>query len=220
MSSPNAKPRYSAWDRVSIWLHRRTSHGMRVAVLARTLAPHVAEGSSLLDLGCGDMSLATALARGRGLRRCVGADIWPARQPPPEGLEYAQVEILGPLPWGASEFDTVLLVDALHHAAVPERLLSEALRVGRRVLVKDHLEYGPFSRTLLRMLDYLGNHAYGVPTPGRHFRPGDFEALAARLAPTRPLQLWVGVDIYGHLPLSRWLLPARLHFVAEIGAGA
>jgi len=219
LSSPNAKQRYSPWDRFSIWLHRRASHGRRVAVLARTLAPRLAEGSSLLDLGCGDMSLAAALASRRGLGRCVGADIWPARQTPPGELEYTQIESRGPLPWRTGEFDTVLLVDTLHHAAVPEGLLSEAVRVGHRVLVKDHLEYGLFSRSVLRLLDYLGNHAYGVPTPGRHFRPGDFEALAARLAPGRPLQLWVGVDIYGHLPLARWLLPARLHFVAEIGPG-
>jgi len=218
VSSPNARRSYSAWDRARIWLHRRASHRHRIALLAEVLGHHVAPGGTLLDLGCGDLRLAAALAAERHLTRCVGADVWPQREAPPPGTEYRSIDPDRALPWADGEFETVLLVDALHHADDHERLFREALRVGRQVLVKDHLEYGLVSHGLLRLLDYLGNDPYGVSVPGRYLRPGEFEALASRLAPGRPTHVRVGVDIYARGPLLLRLLPARLHFVAVVGS--
>ena len=216
MSSPNAKESHSAWDRIRIAFHRRTSHYHRIDVLTQALAPHVGRGATLLDLGCGDLRLAAALHRERELARCVGADIWPLRVAPPAGLEYRQIENNAALPWGDDAFDVVTLVDTLHHSVDADALLREALRVGRRVLIKDHFEYGRISRGLLQFLDYLGNRAYGVPTPGHYFTPASFDQLVHAAAPGWRAEVTLGIDLYGHLPLGRWLLPPRLHFVATL----
>jgi SAM-dependent methyltransferase len=183
VSSPNAKEHHSGWDRVRIGFHRRASHHHRIDVLVRALAPHVTAGGTLLDLGCGDLRVAEGLRRERGLARCVGADIWQPRVTPPAGLEYRQIESGAALPWDDGAFDVVTLVDTLHHSTDAEGLLREALRVGRRVLVKDHFEYGRASPTLLQVLDYLGNHAYGVPIPGRYFTRASFDRLVHDVAP-------------------------------------
>jgi SAM-dependent methyltransferase len=56
------------------------------------------------------------------------------------------------IPHADGEFDVALLCDVLHHA--PEdaaELLAEAGRVAKHVLVKDHFEYGTYSRTMLRL---------------------------------------------------------------------
>lgn len=220
MSSPNAKASYTLWDRARIALHRRASHQHRVEVLLGTLAPRVPLGGSLLDVGCGDLRLAAGLKRERGLQRCVGADIWPLRQPPPEGLEYRQIASGAALPFGGAEFDAVTLVDTLHHAEEPGHLLREALRVGRRVLVKDHFEHGRVSRALLQLLDYLGNRAYGVPIPGRYFTPGSFATLVEQAGgPDLHCEVAAGLDLYAHIPLASLVLRPNLHFVACLEHG-
>ncbi len=214
MSSPRAKPSYTRADRALIALHQAASHGRRVKLLIDALGAHVPHGATLLDLGCGDLGIAAGLRRTRTLARCVGADVWPARTAAPEGCEYHEIALAGRLPWDTRAFDVVLLVDVLHHAEQPEALLCEALRVGARVLVKDHFEYGWPSRTLLKLLDWLGNRAYGVPVPGRYFTPARFDALVALSGACARID--VGLDLYGHWPLIRLLVPPRLHFVARL----
>lgn len=213
MSSPNAKASYSLLDRALIWFHRRASHGRRVRTLTDALAPRVPAGATLLDLGCGDLSLAAGLREARRLTRCVGADIWPLRSATPKGCEYLEIRP-GPLPFGDKSFDVVLLVDTLHHCDDAGGVLGEALRVGRKVLLKDHFEYGPWSRWVLQALDFVGNYAYGVPVPDRYFTRKSFRALADRLGAR--CRVDVGVDLYDHLSIMARLAPPELHFIAEL----
>jgi SAM-dependent methyltransferase len=216
MSSPNARASYSFHDQLLIRLHRKASHSHRIDCLIEALAPRLPLGASVLDLGCGDMSLLAGLAARRRLRRSVGADIWAPRVAPPPGCEYVQIQPGKALPWSGREFDVVLLVDTLHHTAAPDHVLREALSAGAMVLVKDHLEYDHWTRTLLRLMDFLGNFGYGVSVPRRYFTQKSFAALVARIAPDRRCRLDVGLDLYDHLPLARTVLSPKLHFIAEL----
>ncbi len=214
MSSPNARERPTRAQRALIGFHQRAAHGRRVRLLVEALRPRVPSRSSLLDLGCGDLRIAAGLREACGLRRCVGADVWPARVSPPPGCEYRALDLAKPLPWRAAEFDVVLLIDVLHHAREPAELLREALRVGGVVLVKDHYEYGRGSRLVLRLLDWLGNRAYGVPVPGRYFTPATFDALLLEVSAQAEID--VGLDLYGHIPFGRLVAPPELHFIARL----
>jgi SAM-dependent methyltransferase len=216
MSSPNAKASYSLWDRLLIRFHQRASHNHRIGRLLEALAPRIPEGARILDLGCGDMKLLAGLAASRRLGRCVGADIWAPRVAPPAGCEYTQIYPGRPLPWTGREFDVVLLIDTLHHADDPGHLLREAFAAGATVLVKDHLEYGTWSRTLLRLMDYVGNYGYGVSVPRRYFTQRTFTDLVARTAPERRCRMDIGLDLYRHLPVVRTVLSPKLHFIAEL----
>ena len=216
MSSPNARASYSLADRLLIRLHQRASHSHRIARLIAALAPRIPVGARVLDLGCGDMTLLAGLSARRRLSRCVGADIWQLRVQPPPGCDYVRTEPGKPLPWTSRDFDVVLLVDTLHHAEAPERLLEQALAAGGTVVVKDHLEYGPWSRTLLRLMDFVGNYGYGVSVPRRYFTHRSFTDLVARVAPDRRCRMDVGLDLYDHLPVARSILSPKLHFIAEL----
>jgi len=216
MSSPNARATYSLADRLLIRLHQRTSHGHRIRRLIDALAPRIPVGARVLDLGCGDMTLLAGLATQRRPSRCVGADIWQLRVQPPAGCDYVRIEPGQPLPWTHRDFDVVLLVDTLHHAQTPGQLLQQASAAGDTVLVKDHLEYGPWSRTLLRLMDFVGNYGYGVSVPRRYFTQRSFTDLVARVAPHRRCRMDVGLDLYDHLPVARTILSPKLHFIAEL----
>ncbi len=184
--------------------------------LEAALAPWIAEGGTLLDLGCGDLRLGDGLRRARRLRRYVGADIWPARTAPPAGCEYVPIDSTGRFPWSDRTFDTVLLVDVLHHCDDPGWTLAEGLRVASRAVIKDHFEYGSGTRTLLRLLDYLGNRPYGVSVPRRYFTPESFKTLCGRVRPAVQARVEVGVRLYDHIPLVGRFLPARVHFIASL----
>ena len=216
MSSPNAKTTYDPLSKLLIWFHQRASHGRRVRQLVQALAARIPVGARVLDLGCGDMSLLKGLAEARGLSRCVGADIWPLQVPPPPGCEYVQIEPGKPFPWAMKDFDVVLLIDTLHHAGDQDHLLREAVRTGAKVLVKDHFEYGPWSRVMLRLMDFVGNYGYGVPLPDRYFTRRRFHSLVEENAPETRCQVDVGLSLYDHLPLVRHILQRKWHFIAEI----
>jgi hypothetical protein len=124
-------------------LHRRLSGDSGVNLLAKRMAMHieslVPQGRAhCLDVACGDMTLAEEIHERvpRTIWRCI--DSW-------EGQT---------IPHADQEFDVALVCDLLHDA--PEnaaRLLAEASRVARHVLVKDHFEQGP--RALLRVKDLV-----------------------------------------------------------------
>ena len=103
-----------------------------LAVIAR----HVAPGSRVLDVGCGDGALMAALRTqgcdvrgieidGSQVERCVA-----------QGLSVVQGDAdrdLAFYPEGG--FDVAILSQTLQTAARPDRMLDELLRVGRRAFV-------------------------------------------------------------------------------------
>jgi len=68
------------------------------------------------------------------------------------------------IPYGEKTYDVVILADVLHHADEPERLMSECIRVSKRLLIiKDHQVKGLFARQRLALLDWIANAPFGVP---------------------------------------------------------
>ncbi len=221
MSSPIAKARKSSVDRALIALHQSLSHGHRIETLARELAVRIrqipqhipCEALRVLDVGCGDMRLADALAPQleRAEFRCVDVHPCPSELAAcePRWQRYAQFGG-GTLPFDAGSFDVVLFCDVLHHVPAKLRrdLLASAGRVGHTVLIKEHFEYGWWSRQTLRAMDFVGNFGYGVSVPERYFDRAALEQLCTNAG----LQIEcidVGLRLYDHLPMLRKVLSPR-----------
>jgi SAM-dependent methyltransferase len=144
---------------ISRW-HRATVHGRRTRVLAEMLAPQIPPGASVLDIGCGDGTIASLIAQLRpdisiqGVEFLVRPECKIACQPF-DGVS---------LPFTDRSFDVCQFVDVLHHTKDVRILLREAARVTRTfVLIKDHLSDQFLAGATLRVMDWVANRPYGVP---------------------------------------------------------
>ena len=223
MSSPIALDRKGAPKKALVGLHRTLSHSHRVGVLARriamrieTLVPH--GPTKCLDVGCGDMTIAEAIHDHTPRTEWTCIDVHPLPPGLDEHTRWKKYRAFDgqTIPYGDQEFDIAVLCDVLHHTpATAGRLLAEAARVARHVIVKDHFEYGAYSRSMLRLMDFLGNWGYGISVPERYFTREGFVQLAAQhgLVIT---SLDCGLDLYEHLPVVRTVLRPDWHFTAVL----
>jgi SAM-dependent methyltransferase len=159
---------------VTEWVHGRVIHPARVRNLARGLGELLSPGSSLLDVGCGDGSLAVLLREQCRLADVEGVDVFVRDEVaiPARAFDGRQ------MPWPDKSWDYVMAVDVLHHADDQRALFSEMLRVARRaVLLKDHLCENALDRWLLLKMDGVGNDRHGVAVPGKYLSRMQWQKL-------------------------------------------
>jgi SAM-dependent methyltransferase len=131
------------------------------------------------------------LASMAGASRVVGVDV--------KVREHTHIDVQPydghNLPFPDASFDAVTIVDVLHHCDDAQRVLDEAVRVAKTmVVIKDHFAFGPVTRRILYLMDVVGNEKFGVPSPGTYFGPTDWVRMAdhakARIAAIEwPLRL-------------------------------
>jgi SAM-dependent methyltransferase len=139
--------------------HTRLVAPRRVRVLAEIIRKLIPDNATLLDLGAGDGLLAWQLLEARSDLSLRALDVVPRPAPHVQVQLYDGVRI----PAQDASVDYALLVDVLHHADDPYRLLREAARVSRRgVVIKDHLAENAWDDATLRLMDWVGNAGHGV----------------------------------------------------------
>jgi SAM-dependent methyltransferase len=140
--------------------HHALVFGRRARVLANALAPLIpAEARSVLDIGCGDGTIASRIAERRPELAIEGVEVIPrpSCRVPCRAFDGTK------LPFADESFDVCLFVDVLHHTTDVTQLLREAARVARTcVVLKDHLSESSFDHATLRAMDWVGNRPYGV----------------------------------------------------------
>lgn len=145
--------------------HGRAVFGRRVRVLSEFLADKIPPGASVLDIGCGDGTIASLITRQNPTVSIRGIEFAPR---PTCLIECAPFNG-STIPYPNASFDVCMFVDVLHHASDAQgitRLLSEACRVSRRfVLIKDHLSENRFDHKTLQLMDWVGNRPHGVVLP-------------------------------------------------------
>lgn len=168
----------------------------------------------LLDFGCGNMAIGEALDRASCVRLEACTDIYepPASSDPQKWSKYRQVKG-DVLPFEDNAFDASMANDVLHHAGMERAvlILRELARCSTYIVIKDHFEYGPASRQLLRLADWYGNWAYDVNVPDRYFDTAAW-AQTVSAAGLKEVRRTVGVTI--HTGLFGLILPSRLHFIS------
>jgi SAM-dependent methyltransferase len=191
--------------------HRALVFGRRARVLADALAPLIpAEVRSVLDIGCGDGTIAGLLAEHRPDLAIEGVEVIPrpSCRIPCRAFDGAQ------LPFPDRSFDVCLFVDVLHHTTDVTQLLREAARVSRsHVVLKDHLSESSFDDAILRGMDWVGNRPHGVTLTYNYqsFHQWQQHFAACGL---RATQISTALPLYP-FPFSQ-LFGRKLHFVAQL----
>lgn len=171
--------------------HHRRVHVPRVDRVARALAAQIGHARSLLDVGCGDGTVARQIGDAVGAERVAGVDVKVRPQVAVEVTAYDGLH----LPFADGAFDVVVISDVLHHCEDPHAVLREALRVAKdAVAVKDHFCFGPISEKILLWMDQVGNAAPGVHVRGTYWTPAEWvemvNAAGGRIAKLEwPLQI-------------------------------
>jgi SAM-dependent methyltransferase len=154
--------------------HGRVVFGRRVRVLAEQLSTKIPEGSAVLDIGCGDGTIASAIMKHQPTLRIKGLEfaLRPSCQIPCTPFDGARI------PHPSESFDVCMFVDVLHHAQNIPVLLAEASRVSRRyVLIKDHLSENQLDFRTLQVMDWVGNRPHGVVLPYAYKSRREWNAL-------------------------------------------
>lgn len=149
------------WSWISRW-HHAIVHQRRTRVLAEILAPQIPSGGSVLDIGCGDGTVASLIAELRPDISIRGVEflVRPGCKITCDSFDGVR------LPFPDDTFDVCMFVDVLHHTKDVRVLLREAVRVSRTfVLIKDHLNHQFLAGATLHLMDWLGNRPYAVPLP-------------------------------------------------------
>ncbi len=182
--------------------------GRRVRVLADNLSGLIPRGARVLDIGCGDGAVGGAIATRRPDISLMGVEVLIRPQTripatPFDGLT---------LPFPDRAIEVALLVDVVHHASDPRRLLVEAARVATTaVIVKDHYLRGLFARPTLAFMDRVGNARHGVATPFHYWTPEQWhDAFRLMNATVRAERTHLGL----YPPPARWIFERSMHFVA------
>jgi SAM-dependent methyltransferase len=143
-------------------LHGGLIFDRRTRVLAEALTGLLPRDARVLDVGCGDGTIA-------GLCRTIRPDLHV------EGIDVLvrpnTVIPVRPfdgktLPFPDRSWDVVTFIDVLHHTEDPRDLLREAARVARQyVIIKDHRSETRLDHLTLSAMDWIGNAPHGVVLP-------------------------------------------------------
>lgn len=172
----------------------------REARLLRVLTPWITPGSLMLDVGAGSGLLAQALCDAVAVRPTLVDVVANNRTPLPFVL-YDGAR----LPFRDLSFDVALIAFVLHHASDPDQVLTEARRVGRRLVILEDTYRSTVERTAASWIDWIQNRGQGVaPAWGRFTPDGWMEFFTRYGRPVHTEEIppkWLGVfrDSIRHL---------------------
>jgi len=191
--------------------HRALVFGRRARVLADAVAPLIpADARTVLDIGCGDGTIAGLLSERRPDLAIEGVEVIPrpSCRIPCRAFDGSQ------LPFADRSFDACLFVDVLHHTTDVTQLLREAARVSRScVVLKDHLSESSFDHATLQAMDWVGNRPHGVTLTYNYQSLSQWRKHFASCG-LRATQLSTALPLYP-FPFSL-LFGRKLHFVVQL----
>ena len=189
-------------------VHGKLVHKRRVAVLAERLAAMLPTSTTLLDVGCGDGTIADLISQKVSGLAVTGVEYAPRSSCviPCTGFDGAH------LPFPDKSFDGCMFVDVLHHSRDPLSILRDASRVCRDfILIKDHVAENALDHFTLRLMDWVGNRPHGVVLPYAYLSERQWETLYGDVGLTEQ-KVDRAIPLYP-APFS-FIFGRKLHFVS------
>jgi len=189
-------------------LHDRLVSSRRVRVLAHDVAEMLPFGARVLDIGCGDGHIDSVISEARPDIVIEGIDVLvrPRAKIPVTFFDGATI------PFPSASFDVAMMIDVLHHTSEPRILLREAGRVASALVIKDHFREGPFAKTTLRVMDWVGNASHGVALPYNYWSKSEWQNAFYEIGMVNKTE--VIPKLYSR-PFC-WIFGRQLHFLAKL----
>ena len=163
------------------FLHRDLIFETRISVLAKVISTFIVSGGRGLDVGCGDGTLALLIQESCPDVSFEGVDVL---ERPNVSIPFTSYDG-SRLPFDDNKFDWIIIVDVLHHTDDPLNVLSECLRVCKRmVIIKDHVYRNIFQRALLIFMDWVGNRGHEVRLPYNYLKREEWRSIFSELNAT------------------------------------
>ena len=164
----------------------------------------------ILDFGCGSMNISKKLNKYSFVKKVVGTDIFDFKLKSKK-IEYIQSDIFFKL--NDTKFDLVIAIDVLHHIGIDQapKILRKLSKVSNSIVIKDHFEYGFFSRHLLRFVDFYANYAYGVNIPKKYF---DYKSWNKVVKKSALNEIKLIQNFQQHDGLFNLILNKKHHFIS------
>jgi SAM-dependent methyltransferase len=186
------------------WFNERIMFPRRYAFLAEELTPYLTGAQSILDVGSSNGRLITQLTAGLAGARVVGVDV----HVQPDSIIPIEHYDGITLPFPSGSFDSVVLIDVLHHADDPPRLLLEAARVAKHhVLIKDHFFRNRLDWQILKWADYGGNAPHGIRLPCNYLNLAAWQLAIAEAE----------LEVLTRKPFTRYSYDPCQHIVFHLG---
>jgi len=118
----------------------------------REILPHIGEVSHILDIGTGNGVLCRRL-------RNIGHRIMPLDVQDKSFISSVRPRIYNGqrLPFDDKHFDISLLIAVLHHIPIPEKVVQEAKRVSKRIIIMEETFSNIFEKYVIHFVDSLFN---------------------------------------------------------------
>lgn len=191
-------------------IHDKLIYSRRMNRLTELLIPMLGDSHEVLDVGCGDGMIDYLIMNNKKGVSIHGIDVLVRPDTFIEVKEYDGKQI----PHRNAAFDTVMVIDVLHHTDDPAALVKEMVRCTSKYLViKDHYRHGWFSYLKLRAMDYVGNAHYHVRLPYNYLSHEQWEKIfkengLKQVSIVQELKLYTG--------LFHMLFDRNLHFIVKL----
>jgi len=160
------------------FLGEKTYGKKRLVKLVDKLTPLLKDSKKVLDVGTGTGMIPHAILKNIPKIKFTGIDVYLPKKKFISVKKYDGTKI----PFPKNSFDTVMMVDVLHHTKDIKKVLEEVKRVTKRnIIIKDHYYNNKLELPKLKIFDYLGNKPYGVPTPYNFLKIEEFNQLFKEL---------------------------------------
>ncbi len=178
--------------------------------ISRKIAKQNKKKISILDFGCGSMEVSKKLKDKKYIDKIIGTDIFDYKYEN-QNIKYIQQNKL--FKSKIKKFDLIISVDVLHHIGIDKshKVLKKLSNISKYILIKDHFEFGFFSRHLLRFVDFYANYAYGVKIPKKYFNKVSWKNM---LKKTNLKEIYRIENFQQHDGLFNLILNKKHHFIS------
>lgn len=128
---------------------------VRAAEIVSRIEPYLSEGDRVLDLGCGMCNI-SELVQQKGYE-VVSADIKSVSYV--DGIEPVVYDG-NRLPFKDNAFDVCLLITVLHHTPDPDKVIKEAIRTSKRIIIIEDIYINLFHKYVTYIFDSILNFEY------------------------------------------------------------